>query len=434
MSNSDSDMASPRTSWLTSAALAVIPVALYLPIGLFNVVFISCCAIVLIQVVRLERNSSDWKLLLTLILPFFALVPGLIIDASDGNVYAGVKYLESFLPLLFFPLLIYFSDATSEDFQRIKKVFFYGSLIVGLYLLAFACWKNFTDHERIVQNWSFADTIQFYEKHPIGFINWGFFLYSEFTRAIGFHPIYLGIYFCVALIFGFELLRHGNRRIRVGVLIGIGILAFDIVLINGRLPIIALGIILAAYLFYFFILARARLAKVLITVITLLLLSLAFVFPQMIYRVTDTIAAVTSEDDSQITDNSLQRILFWKAGVNILRQQAGTTGIGLVAGERSIDARFPQMQPGVVNTHNQWLMLAISGGVLAIMVLAFAFYLYVRRAILKRSMPYLLFLIVILLILLTENFLSRHHGVTVFAFFNSLFIVATTADSRGTLR
>jgi hypothetical protein len=125
MSNSDSDMASPRTSWLTSAALAVIPVALYLPIGLFNVVFISCCAIVLIQVVRLERNSSDWKLLLTLILPFFALVPGLIIDASDGNVYAGVKYLESFFTLIFFNFLFYLKDSNTEDFKRIKKMLFY---------------------------------------------------------------------------------------------------------------------------------------------------------------------------------------------------------------------------------------------------------------------------------------------------------------------
>ncbi|WP_333820788.1 O-antigen ligase family protein [Ohtaekwangia sp.] len=402
----------------------LMPLAFFCSVRIFNFIIFSSAGLTLIylfidfKLVK-ERNR---KAILLLLIPFLLILYTLIQDIFHNDAAGGWYFFETYLPLGFFPLMIAVIGITDQQIRLTKASFFTGCIIAALLCLGFAFWKNITDHDRIVHNWSFAETMKFYEDHPIGAINWGFFLYMEFANAVHFHPTYLSIFFITGIIFGLSFLER-SRRINLLLITGISLLTIEVFLLSSKISLIILLIIFALAAIRIIYRATRHTRYVVIATIAAITIALAVSSPVAFYRIEAIIKDLqSSNSNADMASSNLHRLQLWKNAVELFKERP-LTGWGLSGAEKALQAATHQTGSQRFNTHNQYLMLLISGGLLGIIFFLAAYSTYIISSIRAADYIYTVFLITILLGLLTENLLSRHAGVVLYSFFNALFFI-----------
>ena len=93
------------------------------------------------------------------------------------------------------------------------------------------------------------------------------------------------------------------------------------------------------------------------------------------------------------------------------------------------DKNLTELSRGKYNAHNQYAYLWTSSGLFCLLFFLLMIGYNAQRAIASGNVVYISFLLLILLMMLTENILSRIYGVTFFAFFNAL-LHSYTFDDR----
>jgi O-antigen ligase len=408
----------------------IAPLSFFLPLRLFNLVLVGFMIVSLLSL-KDRLGVLSWKGVCLLSLPFFIFLYGVFLDIFHAEIKRGFHELESFLPLLFFPLILSFTGVTGKRVRLSKVSFFYGSIVAALVILIIAFWKNATDHERVVHNWNYIETMRFYENNPIGLLNWGFFIYNELSFAINFHPIYLATYFIIAIIFGLSLVKEvTSLRQKVIVSAGVGLLGFEIFLLSGRMPIIVLGLIIFAYAFNLIRLQRNASRRVVMGVVFVVLLMIPLLMPATLYRLRAAYEALTGPYDQQdIQTTSLHRLTIWKQSADLFLEKP-LFGYGLFGGEQAIDSKVAPEQRPRYNTHNQYLMIMLTAGIVGLLLIVYYYSALFLKAFRQAHYIYILFLFVILLVLLTENFISRHKGVILYAYFNTLLFFSLPGNDK----
>jgi O-antigen ligase len=400
------------------------PLTFFCPNRIFNYVIVLFSATVLASILSDPKSFSRkrWSDLYLIAIPFIIALYGFFLDVIHGDFKKGSTVLETYLTLAIFPLLILLTGATTKRKYLSKLSFFVGSIAVALLSLALALWKNYTDHERMIHNWNFVETVKFYEDHPIGLINWGYFLYMEFASSINFHPTYLSVYFITAIIFGVSLLSR-SRLINTFIIGGILLLITEVFLLSSKMSLIILFIVLSLITVYAVFHSSKRIQQAtLISVFTTIVIVLAL-FPASLYRVQTIITDLSSSNNTaqqDLSSTNLHRITLWKNAVQLF-QKKPVTGYGLLGTKKAMDSYNARYTTTHFNTHNQYLMFLLIGGCLGGLLFLVSQLILLLRSIRAADYIYTVFLITILLSLLTENLISRHTGVVLYAFFNALF-------------
>lgn len=400
------------------------PLSFFCPNRIFNYVIVLFSAAVLASILSEPQSLSKkkWNDLYIIVVPFIIALYGFVLDVIQGDLKKGSTVLETYLTLAIFPLLILLTGATAKRKHLSKLSFFIGSIAVALLCLVLALWKNHTDHERMIHNWNFVETIKFYEDHPIGLINWGYFLYMEFASSIKFHPAYLSVYFITAIIFGVSLFGQ-SRLFNTFIIGGILLLITEIFLLSSKMSLIILFIVLLLITVYAVFHSAKRIQRAaLISFFATIVIVLAL-FPASLYRVQTIITDLSSSDNTaqqDLSSTNLHRITLWKNAIQLF-QEKPITGYGLLGTKKAMDSYNARYTTTHFNTHNQYLMFLLIGGFLGGLLFLASQLILLLRSMRAADYIYAVFLLTILLSLLTENLISRHAGVVLYAFFNALF-------------
>lgn len=400
------------------------PLTFFCPTRIFNFVIVLFSAAVLVPILT-ERKflfRKRWSNLCIIVVPFIIALYGFGLDVVHGDVKKGSDALETYLLLAIFPLLIFLTGSTAKRRNLGKLSFFIGSITVALICLALALWKNYTHHDRMIHNWNFVETIKFYEDHPIGLINWGYFLYIEFANSINFHPTYLSVYFITAIIFGVSFLGH-SRLTNTLIAAGILLLIIEIFLLSSKMSLIVLFIVMLLITLYAVIHSSKRIQKVGLISFLAAIVFILTLFPVSLYRIQNIIKDVSKSNNIEqqdLSSTNLHRITLWENAIQLFRKKP-LIGYGLLGTKKAMDSSNARYTTTHFNTHNQYLMFLLIGGVVSGLLFLVSQITLLFRSIRASDYIYAVFLLTILLSLLTENLISRHAGVVLYAFFNALF-------------
>lgn len=130
------------------------------------------------------------------------------------------------------------------------------------------------------------------------------------------------------------------------------------------------------------------------------------------------------KDRSIIENSTNSRLIIWKAAFSLIKENFWLgVGSGDVTDEMVKtyeESNFKKGQLKRYNAHNQYLQVWLAYGVFGFLVFLSGFYIFYTTSIKNDDSVYLIFLILISLVFLTETFLNSQSGVVFFSFFNSL--------------
>jgi O-antigen ligase len=401
------------------------PLSFFFSIRIFNSILPLFGAVVLTYILidPKQLRNKNWKAILILIIPLIVVAYGFVLDVFYSNLKQGWKSFETFIPLIFYPLLISISGTTDKRIKLSKLSFFVGCIGAVLLCLTIAFWKNWVYHERIVHNWNFVETTKFYEDNPIGIINWGFFLYLEFASSINFHPTYLSVYFIVAIVFGVSLFKKSDIY-NVLITIGILLLIIGIFLLSSKMSLITFSIIFILIVIYTLLRSLKRIQKITLSVLLVTITAVLLLFPASLYRIQSVISDLNSQKapEKDLSSTSLHRLYLWRTSIELFKEKPWL-GYGLFGTKKALNEYTNRHNSVHFNTHNQYLMMMLTGGIFGLLVFLGGQFIFLFSSIRAADYIYTAFLLIILLALLTENLISRHAGVVLYSFFNALFFI-----------
>jgi O-antigen ligase len=124
----------------------------------------------------------------------------------------------------------------------------------------------------------------------------------------------------------------------------------------------------------------------------------------------------------------MQRLEFWKASGNIIRQNLWT-GVGTGDLEQAFQEEYTRSGSLLEKefrwrSHNQFLAIFSTFGIIGLAWFLFSLIFPAARLSKFHDYYFLSFFIIVMLSMLTEDTLETQAGVTFFAFFNSFYLFA----------
>lgn len=320
------------------------------------------------------------------------------------------KYLERKLSLIIIPLGFYlFYPALQMNFRRfVTMAFEYAGSILALYIaidlapFVFESWKQY----------HFANQFNFEFR-------------TQVEQLVFMHPTYLSIILLFGVYLKVSRLLNTTRDNPSWIYLletpQILISLTCCFLLSSRGPILSFFIALTVYLMY---LNWKR-----------TLIGVAFGIPVLLYFFL-TVPAINERflelkqvgseyEESEELNSTTIRQAIYGCSMDALKEH-WLTGVGLSRTQKMLnncyeDLKDQSLRKMEYNTHNQYLEVWISGGLIALIIFLSMLFYGFRIAIVNNDKEYLGFLIIVCLCFLTENLLARQHGIVFFAFFNSLF-------------
>ena len=138
----------------------------------------------------------------------------------------------------------------------------------------------------------------------------------------------------------------------------------------------------------------------------------------------------TLNNQSPSGHSATMRIEFWKAGMQIARENFWT-GVGTGDLQQEFNKQYEKMNSRLaaqwrLRAHNQYLSILLAFGIFGLLYFLFALAYPALKLKKHRDFVYLMFLGIVLLSMLTEDTLETPAGSAFFALFNSLFLFSET--------
>ena len=126
-----------------------------------------------------------------------------------------------------------------------------------------------------------------------------------------------------------------------------------------------------------------------------------------------------------------QRLEFWKAAVGVIKAHP-LTGVGTGDIEIALDAQYQKMQSPLelrwrLHAHNQYLSIFMAFGIFGFAYFIFSLLFPLYKRVHPPDYFYIIFWLLAIFSMLTEDTLETQAGATFFAFFNALFLFAKPA-------
>jgi len=320
----------------------------------------------------------------------------------SSNWMEGMQRVETKLPLLVFPLILFsFPVKNQEGISAILKSYIFGCLVASVY-----CFMNgFLKYLETGENWM---------------------AYKKLGSFLGFHPTYFSMYlsfaFFIVLFFLIKKIKIHSIKYKIGSGILAGWFFIMILLLSSRMTILpTVSIVGISFLTWMYF--QQKLLQgfgISILAIVLLLFSIKNL-PSVNQRTQATINSAINKDSTKV--NRAPRINLWNAAFTVIKENLIIgTGTGDMQDELVKiyqERNYERALQDNFNPHSQYLQttatLGIIGGVMLLIYLMIPFWF----AFQQKDYLYLLFLSLVMMSFLTESVLQTQRGTLFFGFFHT---------------
>jgi glycosyltransferase involved in cell wall biosynthesis len=324
------------------------------------------------------------------------------------NKDLGFEYLLRRIPLIVFPVVFYFLPIkiTGKSITKILDYYVISVFILLVYIfirimadgnssLLFNINKNTVVIRQIVIDYS------------------------------GLHTSYLALFIAFALGLLINKLFTKSKALslwKVVIMVSLILFFFAwLLLISAKMSLIA-TIILIIVLFYLRLKNKKRF-YFLSLVFLLFSVFLISITPNTKKRFAELYDAIVNNDSGNNDDGLRMKI--YASSFNAVSDNL-MFGVGIGDADEKLFSEYRNngFKKGVkkrFNTHNQYLEIMLSSGLIAVLLFVFSLVIGFLIAVKNKNYEYFIFLFLTTLALLTENILSRQVGVMFFAFFNAIF-------------
>lgn len=378
-------------------------ISLLFPLSLRNIptfIFAFLMLMLLSSIRPLQVFKSNLLIVNTLF--FFVMLISLSYS-SDLNF--GLTRLLVLLPIVVMPVSFYlisvkFSLITDKQLSLFYLLFFLSTII---FLISI-----------------------FVSDHINGYLNRSIFIHYPTRLNIGYgsysmHPIYASLYVSIAMIFSIPLIeKTKNKKQLILIVIGVLFLAFVLLMLARKGPIVITFLIFCAY----FIKNRKQLKYPIILGLGLILsLILGYNIYPLRNRFFELWNAIFNNTEILFGSTSMRIHISDCSLENIKNRPLFGHGIGDVKNimEQCFLENKNIFKGNYYNSHNQYLSTWLASGIIGLMSLMGMLFYNLKNAITNKNFVSTSIIILFIVIMLTENILERQDGVMLFSFFINLF-------------
>ncbi len=316
----------------------------------------------------------------------------------------GLKKIGTMSSLIIFPIIFYiFLENIKTNYKSLLnlffKTFFTANIIYAF--IAFYFISNYRNPKFSIKDASF------------------FRAAVSDIPLIGEHPIYLSVFLSIAILFGVHLFKKGLESKVNNSLVFSGL----IVILYLLLLLMSKGVIIALFVALLVLL----LSKIKKKYIILLLFSFFFILiflPASNNRFNELFSKETYNSTSLNNSTSI-RINILKCSIDkVLEKPFFGYGVGDV--QEALDSCYTEknlnFKLGRYNSHNQYLFIWLSTGIIGLLLFVVFLLFYFKIAIIHKDYLMLTIIILYSIVFLFENVLSRQSGVIFFSFLVNLMV------------
>jgi O-antigen ligase len=322
---------------------------------------------------------------------------------------SGLEVLQKRLPLFILPVAFCLIDFENKTWNKILLFFAISTTVASIIGFSYSSYLAITEHDNG-------------------------FLYNDNISAIlfGKQAIYFAIYINFAVfIFIYQLLQREEiiRKIRFLIWISIPWLLFISYMLACKTAMFSLFIILLWTVTHYLIRKRKFFEIILISFTIVVAIFLAVrMFPKTINRFKG-LTQTEYRFDNQNSENHFNaaydkskwsstntRIALWACGLEVWKEHL-IFGTGIGDRDASLYNKYKQKQFWLAlstekNTHNQYIDIAVSMGILGLFVFLFVFLVYPLRVFLNQKQSLAISVLLCLAVcFFTENMLNRYQGI-----------------------
>ena len=356
-----------------------------------------------------QYSRSVVKLAILFMIFFLSEAATLIYTENLSN---GLNIVFSRLSLLVFPLLFIFpGQYLAKNVKFLTKLFATGTVLYIIYCFLYAA----------IRSVSFVDGQIILNTHPPeGY--WMSYFFGSYL-SVNQHPSYAAMFVILSILIALEsILDPDNRRERYFWILSTLILLASVYFLSSRAGFIIIFITVPLYLF----IKLKSVIKKISLIILLISLIIAGVFVVKTNERINIILGYVVDGSFREKIASDGRILIWKSALEVIKKNP-VTGVGIgdvrdelmeiyenVGDEDIIKSRY--------NAHNQFLEIAVEGGLISLFIFLSLVVYMVCTAITRQNLMFGQFLIIILVFFMFETVLYRLAGVSFFSVFSFLLL------------
>lgn len=397
--------------------LLLIVIALF-PIYTMGMISVGIFILVFYSVIYFLRDSKQQKankiFQQWLIIATGFYFWGLIATVYSHDTLNGFKEFQSSLGIILLPVIIMLLLPNLSDrvFKLINVAFVCANILLILFIHYFLTSKGVYSefHQNTFWNLPVRTTL---EVNP----------FKEL------HPTYIGLWFIYCFFYLLEEVIRKYKKLPIYKVIAIVIAMFLLltttIILSARMVFIALIITLILYLI---LRVKNKLLKYFIPPIVLIFtLVLIFNSSFLKARIVDEISETELVPPVGLEHNSTNiRVGIYICSFEIIKEN-WLTGVGIGNVKKKLNNCYEQFDTNAYslsfyNTHNQYLHILISSGIMGLFLFLFSLLKQVQIALRQKDFLYISFLSINIICLLSENLFERVNGVVFYAFFNSLFL------------
>ena len=250
-----------------------------------------------------------------------------------------------------------------------------------------------------------------------------YFTYNELTNPLGIQPIYYGAFYCLAIIFGFDLVTVFKKHEKI-IALGIFLLSVAVILVASRTAWVILVIILLIKMVSIFKKNKKSLymAMLFLFSFSVLILNNPTIKNRLLY---------SNSNVSSYSGLSF-RLKIWEKTVELISEKPilgyGSYDAELVLQNKFLRENFRRAYFLRLNVHNQYLQTLLEAGAFGFLLLLLILLFFLFNS--KGDTGKLLFLMLIFLSLLTESYFRRFNGVLFFCYFYFFFLSIGTTGRK----
>jgi hypothetical protein len=326
-------------------------------------------------------------------------------DAETGLGLLGKKAL-----LLAFPIILAAENLDKKLVQKVIVSFVLACLTAATLSVLFIIYEHWQSGERL------------------GSLTIESFYRDRLNVFLNFHPTYFSTYitFSAIAIAFFLLDQWDNLSVlkRIGIS---GIFVYFVIiniLLSARMPMIVLLIIVAIIYVRFF--SRHRVAATAMLLVTVGIIVLSFQHSYVIRERFEEIRHTELAPPVGVHHNSTNlRVGIWSCSLTLLKDH-WLFGVGTGSVQHYLNNCYQSngysdvMYKLSYNTHNQYLFNWLNSGIVGMILFILSLFIPLYIGWQKKNYFYMSFLVLIILVCITEAILERQKGIVFYAFFNAI--------------
>jgi len=275
----------------------------------------------------------------------------------------------------------------------------------------------------------YADAVYtiYHLKLPFSSLFTGSFINHNFSRPIQIHATYLSLYTTFSLLaFLYVILKNKNVKQRWIYIVAAIILSAGMLQLSSRAVFIAFLLVFNCIFPFFLFRGRSRLfffiAATLISAVTLTIIFSTDSFKERYISELKT----DLTENNKIIEDAEPRLTRWAAILELIKSSPvigyGTGSEKELLKEKFFEKKLFTSYLHEFNAHNEYLSFLIKTGLIGLALFIYVLYIGFKTAVQRRDILFLNFMVLIVTVGVSENFLDVNKGIFFFSFFFSVFL------------